>query len=196
MNKLGHFEENLLTELRQVVAEKAAEHAADHAGIEARRPVRRRRRLVLATAGAGLFAAAIVFGVPAVNGDRAPAAHAVTSNDDGTVTITVNRLEDPDGLERELAAHDITADVSFTPPGKSCGIIPDRVLGAEDRPHQVDVRIDRGDDSLTLRPADLAGRTLVIEGRADPSMPDIFAFDYYVASGPVAPCELVDIPTE
>jgi hypothetical protein len=183
MNKLGHFEENLLAELREVVAEQA----------EAPRPARPRRRLVLATAGAGLVAAGLVVGIPAMTGDRAPAAHAVTSNPDGTVTITVNRLEDPEGLERELAARGITADVSFAPPGKTCRSYPERFQRQDDAVHEVFVGVPRGDEPLTVWPDDVEGKTLVIEGRGESHDPDLFLLVQYVVSGPVAPCVLVDV---
>jgi hypothetical protein len=183
MNQLGHFEENLLTELRQVVAEQAA----------AETPARPRRRLVLATAGAGALAAAVVFGVPAMNGDHAPAAHAVTSNDDGSVTITVNRLEDPEGLERELAAHGITADVSFTPPDQMCRPSPQRFDLAYNPEPTARIMIENSDEVLTLDPSEIAGKTLVLEARDATVSPGKKAFGimHQIVSGPVAPCELV-----
>jgi hypothetical protein len=187
MNQLGHFEENLLTELRQVVAAQAA--------AETPRPVRPRGRLVLATAGAGAFAAALVFGVPAMNGDHAPAAHAVTDNDDGSVTITVNRLEDPEGLERELAAHGITADVTFAPPGKACRLTPMRFDLAYNPEPSVRLMVENGEEVLTLDPAETAGKTLVLEGREEVGYPGerTFVIAHWVLSGPIAPCELVDL---
>ena len=181
MNKLGHFEENLLAELRQAVAEQAV----------AQRPAR--RRLVLATAGAGLVAAGLVVGIPAVTGDHTPAAHAVTDNPDGTVTITVNRLEDPEGLERELAARGITADVSFAPAGKMCRSIPERFQRVDDAPHEVFIGVDRGNEPLRVWPDDVEGKTLVLEGRAESHDPDLFLLTQYVVSGPVDPCVLVDV---
>lgn len=187
MNQLGHFEENLLTELRQVVAEQAATET----------PARPRRRLVLATAGAGAVAAGLVFGVPAVNGDHTPAAHAVTGNDDGSVTITVNRLEDPDGLARELAAHGITADVSFTPPDKMCRPAPGRFEPAHNPEPTAQIMVENSEEVLTLDPADTEGRTLVLEGREATTSPDArtFVILHRIVSGPVAPCELVDLST-
>ncbi|MBB4910121.1 hypothetical protein [Actinophytocola algeriensis] len=195
--KLGHFEENLLAELREIVAEQAVAEQAVAERAVAPRPSRPRRRLVLAAAGAGLVAAGLVVGIPAVTGEHTPAAHAVTGNDDGTVTITVNRLEDPDGLERELAAHGITADVSFAPPGKMCQPFPERFPRLADQPHEVFVGLDRrGDDPLTVLPDDLEGKTLILEGRLTPWDNDPrkqFLFVQYAVSGPVAPCVLVDI---
>jgi hypothetical protein len=182
MTQLGQFEQNLLTELREVVAERNTVPQP-----------RSRKRLVLAAAGGGLLAAGLVFGLPALNGDQTPSAYAVATNDDGTVTITVNRLEDPEGLERELAAHGITADVTFTPPGKRCHHLP-RYKSADIRTGFME--IDRHGDTITLRLAELAGRTLVMESRKPP-MPDMegspIPLNIGVADGPVAPCELVDL---
>lgn len=183
MNQLSRFEENLLTELREVVAARAV----------APRPVRPRRRLVLATAGAGALAAALVVGLPAMNGDRTPAAHAVTDNPDGTVTITVNRLEDPEGLERELAARGITADVSYAPPGKTCQSFPERFQRQDDSTGEVFVGVNRGDEPLTVWPDDVEGKTLVLEGRGESHDANLFLLTQYVVSGPVAPCVLVDL---
>jgi hypothetical protein len=182
VNKLSHFEENLLTELRAVVAEQAG----------APRRARPRGRLVLAAAS--VVAAGLVVGVPAMNGARAPAAHAVTSNPDGTLTITVDRLEDPEGLERELAAHGISADISFAPPGKMCGTVPERFPGQGDEIHQALLTV-HGDEPLTVRPDDLAGKTLVIEGRVVTGWgTQQYFFAQFAVSGPVGPCVLVDIP--
>jgi hypothetical protein len=183
VNQLSHFEENLLAELREVVAERAVPP----------RPARPRRRLVLATAGAGLVAAGLVLGLPAMNSDRT-AAHAITSNDDGTLTITVNRLEDPEGLERDLAAHGITADVSFAPPGKMCRPFPERFQRQADEVHEVFLGVNRGDDPLVVYPDDLAGKTLVIEGSISEGttvQDEVFIFSQYAVAGPVGPCVLV-----
>ncbi|WP_459723549.1 hypothetical protein [Actinophytocola sp. KF-1] len=106
--------------------------------------------------GGGALAAGPVFGVPALSGGHVPAAYAVTGNDDGSVTTTVNRVEDPAGLDRELAAHGITADVSFAPPGKMCRTVPERFERAD---NEVTLRVDRGDDPITLRPATTAPRS-------------------------------------
>ncbi len=184
MNKLSHFEENLLTELRGVVAEQS----------EAPRTGQPRGRLVLAAAS--VVAAGLVVGVPAMNGARAPAAHAVTSNPDGTLTITVDRLEDPEGLERELAAHGITADISFAPVGKMCRSVPERFQRQGDEVHEAFLGVAPGYEPLTVLPDELAGRTLVVEGRATGWGAEQYFFVQYAVSGPVAPCVLVDVPRE
>lgn len=186
MNQLGQFEQNLLTELREVVAEQASTP-----------PPRRalpRRRLALTTAGVGLLAAGLLIGVPAIYGGQTSPAYAVTNNDDGTVTISVSRLEDPDGLERELASHGIRAEVDFTPPGKQCQASPPRYEDQPQVPTMV-VQIADSAGSFTLRPADVEGRTLVVEGwhaPADPgtNAPEHYFFHYTAVSGPVGPCVL------
>jgi hypothetical protein len=186
VNQLGQFEQNLLTELREVVAERHT--------VPQPRP---RKRLVLAAAGGGLLATGLLVGIPAMNGDQTPAAFAVTTNNDGVVTIVVNRLEDPDGLERELAANGVTADVTFAPPGKICSPLPRyESPGVRD----VTLQIARDGATITLPSSGLKGRTLVMESRRpptpDPDGTTPFFILYSFADGPVAPCELVDVPAE
>jgi hypothetical protein len=191
MNQLGHFEQNLLTELREVVAEQAA-------APQPRRALPR-KRLALATAGVGLLATGLLVGVPAMDGDRTPAAYAVTPNDDGTVTVVLNRPEDPEGLERELATHGITAEVDFTPPGKMCQATPPRHETPRNSVLNMIASVEEGRDAVTLRPADFEGRTLVLEGGTRPAVSEKdvlsqFVFYLTVTNGPIAPCVLVDAP--
>lgn len=194
MNQLGHFEQNLLTELREVVANQAAR-------IPAPRP-RPHRRIALATAGGGLLAVAAVVGPSAIGVERAPAAYAVEANDDGTVTVEVRRFEDADGLERQLRAHGITAEVDYTPPDKYCGPRFDRM---DTRVPAGAVTTDVGENwSVTVRPDLLAGRTLVITHEAfwySVSESDIGDHDVQMVmvevaavTGKVPPCVLADAP--
>jgi hypothetical protein len=116
----GRFEERLLAELRRVVEEGATPASADT--IAAQRPAARRHRRPLVLAG-GLAAAAAVASVAGLALNRGDnAAWAVTSNDDGTVTVEINSLSDSDGLERKLAAAGVPALVQFLPAGKVCGV--------------------------------------------------------------------------
>ncbi|HEX6354710.1 hypothetical protein [Actinophytocola sp.] len=181
MNQLGQFEQNLLTELREVVAEQAS--------VPPPRRALLRGRLALTTAGVGLLAAGLLIGVPAMYGDRTSPAYAVTNNDDGTVTVMLNRLEDPEGLERELAAHGITAEVDFSPPGKQCRISPPRY---EEQPQvrSVVMGVADSNSSFTLWPADVEGMTLVVAGWRDPADPEAnasaqYTFHYTAVSGQV-----------
>lgn len=195
MNQLGNFEQNLLTELRAVVADQARLPAA-RAG---RTP---RQRIALATAGGGLLAAAVVVGPSAIGVEQAPAAYAVEANDDGTVTVEVRRFEDADGLAGQLRAHGITAEVDYTPPDKYC---KPRFDGMDTRVPDGAVRTDVGENwSVTVRPDLLAGRTLVITheaswyGASVDSVGDddvqMLMVEVAAVTGTVPPCVLVDAP--
>jgi hypothetical protein len=112
----GRFEERLLAELRRVVEEGAIPADAPTPAA----PPLRRRPLVLAGGLAAAAAVASVAGLALNGGDNA--AWAVTSNDDGTVTVEISSLSDADGLERKLAAAGVPALVQFLPAGKVCGV--------------------------------------------------------------------------
>ncbi len=199
MSQLGTFEQNLLTELREVVRLRGAPRPP-------RLPVR--RGLALA-AGGGALAAAAVLGLPALGGDSTPAAYAVESGDDGTVTITIRRFDDADGLERALVRHGVSAQVDYVPPGKKCqwprydrhqSGIPDGSItyvdpaGGPTPPYF--------GFTVKVRPDLLAGRTLVIVHAKElgtpvrGSEPDdrFYALGEAIAAvaGPVAPCVLED----
>jgi hypothetical protein len=112
---LGGFERRLLRELRQVVAQNPAPVPIDRA--PSRTP---RRRLSLALAGglaAILATLAVATGLFGGDADRA---WAVTTNEDGTVTVEIDSLADAAGLERELGDAGLKALVQYIPPGKSC----------------------------------------------------------------------------
>jgi hypothetical protein len=90
-------------------------HARPQAdGTRARRRIVTMPRLLVAVA-----AAAAVALTPQVIG-TGTSAYAVTKDPDGTLTVTLNELRDPDGLEAELATVGIKADVTFLPPGMGC----------------------------------------------------------------------------
>jgi hypothetical protein len=199
MNQLGHFEENLLAELREVVAEQAT-------ASQPRRALPR-RRLVLAAAGGGLLAAGLVVGLPAVNSDQNPAAYAVTTNDDGTVTVVVQRINNAEGadeLQHELAAHGVVAEVHYAPPGKQCRDIAPRPERGEIHPNMAGVDMPYlgapsslgKENVIVIEPAVLDGRTVIVEILDDSLSPTSYlaTFRLAVASGPVAPCVLVDAP--
>lgn len=196
MNELGHFEQNLLTELREVVAEQA------------RAPQPRRtlpyRRLTLAAAGAGLLAAGLLVGVPALDGDQTPAAYAVTTNADGTITVTLNDVNDTEaaeGLERELEARGVAAEIDYVPGGKVCRDSPASYAGAAG----VDVPnlVASNETVMVLRPAVIEGRTVVVEitlagtfWKIGDDAPESYfsTFRVGLAEGPVPACVLVDEP--
>ncbi|MEV4324845.1 hypothetical protein AB0J37_21640 [Microbispora rosea] len=79
-----------------------------------------RRRVVTAPrllVAAGVAAAAVT--APLVAGGGTPA-YAVTENPDGTITVALNEMRDPEGLRADLLAAGVTADVSFLAPHTRC----------------------------------------------------------------------------
>jgi hypothetical protein len=110
------FEDRLLTELRAHV-ERHAIVAPPARARTGRRPVL--RPAPIAAAG-GLLAAAAVAVVLASGGDGSTPAYAVTPHHDGTVTVRVQSLSDSAGLERELRAAGVRAEVRALPAGTMC----------------------------------------------------------------------------
>lgn len=113
---LDSFESALLSELRDVVAERSATQ-----------PHRRRKPLLVAAAAAATVAAsvgAVVFGFGAGGPAPASAAYSVSAEDDGDIVVHIRRLDDADGLERALAEHGITAEVSYGGETSDCVQFP------------------------------------------------------------------------
>jgi hypothetical protein len=117
---LGGFEERLLVELRDVVAEgvSAAPHSPRPAHTGARR-LKRRPMLAFAAALAAGLAVAALAGLP-LGGNAGDRAWAVTNNADGSVTVEIDSLRDADGLQRQLNLAGVPAVVQYIPPGKTC----------------------------------------------------------------------------
>jgi hypothetical protein len=203
-DQLCGFEERLLGELKTVVAQRSAERTPQDS-VPTRVFWRRTRLISVASAAALAIGAAV--GAPLLGGtDDGSAAYAITSNDDGTITVTIYAFSDADGLEQQLADYGVPADVTYTPIGYHCQA--DRY---ELSPTQRQVDIDHGiatgvplnvDDvelSFTLRPADFQpNETLVIvnsvsadEIGSEPGAARLHQ-DATVATaiGPVEPCEL------
>jgi hypothetical protein len=190
-NHLGGFEQRLLAALRTHVQQQPDMIVAT----ERRRAGWRR----LAIAGATV-AAAVIIGVPVLlGGSSASPAFAVEPHGDGTLTVTVNRLDDAAGLERKLKANGIDAQVDYTPTGKTCKL--PRFTPARLSPSEVwrfPVPREDGHTTFKLRPAAYNGHILVIvmggplhhttssSGQAPRSVL------MGVADGPVAPCKLID----
>ncbi|MEV7965772.1 hypothetical protein AB0O34_07285 [Sphaerisporangium sp. NPDC088356] len=63
--------------------------------------------------------AVLTVAVPMVWGGGS-AAYAVARNPDGTVTVTIHELQHPEGLQAELIAQGIPADVTYSPPDEQC----------------------------------------------------------------------------
>jgi hypothetical protein len=112
-----HFEERLLHELREVVAQRPAASPAS-----APRRHRARGRYVLAGAGglAAVLAAVMLFGG---GSGGAAAAYAVTPRADGRVTVQISSLSDAAGLQRALREAGVPAVVRYGT-GAGCPATP------------------------------------------------------------------------
>ena len=113
--QLGSFEENLLAELKNVVAARAAEDAVPETGRPARRP---RRKLVLAAAAVvTVAAAAAAFFIASPT-----AAFAVDKHADGSIAVSfnANRLQDTSELNAELARDGARTVVIRMVPADQC----------------------------------------------------------------------------
>ena len=203
-HRLGGFEERLLEELTAVVAQRSADRP-DQEPAPASAFRRRARTISVASAGALAIAAAV--GVPLLDGgESGSAAYAVTSNDDGTVTVTIYDFSDADGLEQQLAQYGVPADVTYTPIGYHCQA--DRYVLSPTQ-HQVNVErktatgvplnVNDVELSFTVRPADFQPHEALVivnsvsteEVGSEPSAAPLRQ-DSNVATaiGPVEPCEL------
>lgn len=87
-------------------------------GMRARRRFVTTPRLLVA---AGIAAAVSIS--PLLIGTGTPA-YAVTKSPDGTISVAVNELRNPEGLEADLQAVGIKADVTFLPPDTRCAQEP------------------------------------------------------------------------
>ncbi|WP_436759123.1 hypothetical protein [Streptosporangium sp. V21-05] len=84
------------------------------AGMRPRRRLATAPRLLVA---AGVAAAAV--GTTLIIGNDTPA-YALAMSPDGTLTVTVNELRDPEGLQAKLGAAGVRADVTFLATGTRC----------------------------------------------------------------------------
>jgi hypothetical protein len=115
---LGGFEQRLLRELRQVVAERPQ---IAPAGRSIAGPARLGRavRFALAAGAAAVTAVALVSGV-SIGGGSDGKAWAVDRKPDGSVTVRIDSLSDAAGLERKLNEAGVPALVQYLPKGKTC----------------------------------------------------------------------------
>lgn len=121
---------------------------------------------------------------------RPSPAYAVSGGNGKQVTVKVNRLEGPEGLEQALREHGITADITYLPSDKACqpGRYTDRdtpglSLGVEAR--RFIVKIPPG----AVRPGD----TFVLSAAVRPLEHGVQAIvEFGITDGPIAPCTMVD----
>ncbi|GAB2584339.1 hypothetical protein [Kribbella endophytica] len=138
-----------------------------------RRPRRRltaggplpRRRLAVALTAGGALVAAVAVAVPMIGGEQTTSpAYAVTDAGDGTISVTVYRMEDPEGLERRLAQAGLRAEIVYFAPGLRCERTPRGVgfPGQWSTTDNWDGRQSPG-QTWTLKPADFKDATFVLE---------------------------------
>ncbi|MFI7130569.1 hypothetical protein ACIBQ1_33110 [Nonomuraea sp. NPDC050153] len=171
---------------------------------------------------AGIAAAAAV-AIPFLNGSSAPA-YAITENTDGTITLKINEFRDPAGVEKDLAALGLTADVSSVKPGTRCAPgrgnagsgpsfskeelqskdpeVRKRIEEAiENSPNGKAFRLGRGE--VRIDPQHIkTGQTAVMEftENADqtsgPEKPRaLWSFGGRLTTGPDKPCKVIDDPS-
>lgn len=210
------YQERLLNELRALAEHHAAKAPPEPA---IRRGVTWRPKLVLTgiAGGACVASAAIAF----TGGDGGSStAYAVEPHADGSVTVEINRLEDAAGLERQLRAAGVPAEVDFLPLGSTCreprfkpaapralelfgGLSIPVTLGAvATGPTELEQRLSEN-VSFTLKTGEMGdlrpGETLVITSRqgphprAEPSQ-TMTSITLAIAKGDVAPCDPVQAP--
>jgi len=112
------FEDRLLAELTQVVAERRDDTPAP--AQRARRPV---RRYAFALGAVAVAAAAAVIALPGLTGDNASEANAsvpVTKLSDGSIKVRMKEFSSPEVLEAKLARYGIRSTIDFLPYGWHC----------------------------------------------------------------------------
>jgi hypothetical protein len=204
---LGGFEKRLLGELKSVVSLRNAEQSAV---APARTPLWRRPRVV-SVASAGALALGAAVGIPLIGGSTtappASAAFTVTLNDNGSITARVNRLEDAEGLERQIEAYGVPIEVDYAPLDMECeqprfALAPHSGRAVEFWFGDPDAVEDVGHEvpyTLIVHPDRLGpNQTVVLEagrdllGPEDGSGPAMWA-TIEVAHGRVKPCNIVPI---
>jgi len=185
---LGSFEERLLRDLKDVVAhgDPLVDHAFAH-------PMPRRRPQLVAAGGVAATAAATAAAaVIAGSGDTPAAAYAIASRG-ASVTVEIAELRDAAGLQRDLRAAGVPAQVDYLPDGMACR--QPRYRRATPRSAAAEIVKGTGGalafrvDRAALRP----GQTVVIStGAVAPGAPKPAArIALDVAQGPVAACDIV-----
>lgn len=194
---LGSFESALLTRLREHV-DQLPEH---------RPPRVSRTRLLVGAAATVAAAAAIVVFVPGLGSTTA---YSVQEGNSGTITVEVQRLEDAEGLEAELAEHGVDADITYVPDGRKCA--PGRYAPVSRSLSGMGLAMGSDLLRVTLPPGTVRdGETFVMAvsgaavppSSAEPSEDGITNMggfrgwsDFNVTAGPVQPCTVVASTTD
>ncbi|WP_406284366.1 hypothetical protein [Embleya sp. NBC_00896] len=184
MNAKSEFQEQLLTELQAVVAERAAAPVPP-----TRRSARRIGALVAVVAAAAVSAVV----VPTFFDGTATPAYAAERDDDGTIKIRVREFTDSSGLQGRLRDLGVNAVVDFVPVDRQCAepradFAPyDPLLLTSEAP------TEETEGYLRLHPDRIApGKALVLEVYYRNDTGGHVSSDRArIATGPVAPCRLL-----
>ena len=161
---MSTFEDNLW---RDLVRDHHAEHA--HPGrVTAGTLVRRRR---LAGSSLGLAAAGTAAALALTAGTAAPA-FAVTSNPNGTVTVTINEIAGISGANAELAALGVRARAVPIVQGCAAPLLSPQGTPEGSPPPAIDSVPQSGlPHSITFEPSVPAGDTLVLAAKQSAAGP-------------------------
>jgi hypothetical protein len=180
-DQLTAFEEQLLAELKNVVAGRSA-------------PVKSRSRRRLVLVGAAAAVALTAAGVSFVAFRSSPA-YAVERDPDGSVRVYIHDYRDPEGLQRRLAAFGIRASVNYLPAGMACKEPRAEYVPPDQMPRgMVDWSTlgDSEDHYFKVFPQSIgANQTFVYTVQVSHHGGRSQRFSIRLANGPVAPCTSV-----
>ncbi|MFI6736688.1 hypothetical protein ACIBI9_27505 [Nonomuraea sp. NPDC050451] len=192
---MSNFEERLLSALKEEIATRTAEDDVTMTVTPARRGGSRRRYVGLAAALAGVAAAATatVVVLPGISGSPA---YAVTTGANGVITVQINKFDDPEGLQADLADAGVKAIVDYLPEGQTCK----EPRGANGNgPGEFSVSFERssGVTSFMIEkgevPEDSTLVMAVSKSKAGDDRPPS-GLSLTIVKGPVAPCEPTAMP--
>jgi hypothetical protein len=108
---LAPYEQRLLAELREVVAERAASAAV---------PARPRTRIAVGLSAAAALTVAAAVGASVLPGAGDRPAYAAERDPDGSIRILIREYRDAAGLQLRLRQLGVAAVVDYVPDGKQC----------------------------------------------------------------------------
>ncbi|WP_329088446.1 hypothetical protein [Streptosporangium sp. NBC_01469] len=163
-------------------------------------------RLLVAAGVAAAAATALVIG------NNTPA-YALARSSDGTLTVTVNELRDPDGLQAKLGAAGVEADVTFLAAGTRCAAPrfaavdstydgppttgPDELRAVANESRSFKATKVTSIRTIRISPEHIKpGETLVMEFRDNPNGQAPWQLGSWLAQAntPVQPCTPVEDP--
>ncbi|MER5999040.1 hypothetical protein ABT120_10730 [Nonomuraea angiospora] len=192
---MSNFEERLLSALKEEITTRTAEDDVTTTVTPARRVSSRRRYVGLAAALAGVAAAATAT-VVVLSGLGGSPAYAVTTGANGVITVRINKFNDPEGLQADLADAGVKAIVDYLPEGQTCKM-PRGAKGNGPGEFAVSFGRSSGVTSFMIEKGEVPeGSTLVMavsKSKAGDDQPP-FGMSLTIVKGPVSPCEPTAMP--